>query len=166
MVSGGGSPADKDRWYGGDAECPFVLARSDAFYLFRNQRYGPNNLNTQYRSTDPLDFGVNDDSKIIGTLPVAAPEIIRHDGDYYIAALKRQLNGIRVARLKWWGPTEADRYYVYDNKQNGLCMAVTKAGGKTFYLYRKLPVPQDRQASRAYPPGSIHSSGSFPKSIR
>jgi len=101
MVSGGGTPATQDRWYGGDAECPFVLAHDDAFYLFRNQRYGPNNLNTQYRSKDPLDFGVDDDRKIIGTLPVAAPEIILHDGQYYIAALKRELNGIRIARLEW-----------------------------------------------------------------
>ncbi len=101
MVSGGGSPATQDRWYGGDAECPFVLARGGAFYLFRNQRYGPKNLNTQYRSQDPLDFGVDDDSKMIGTLPVAAPEIVLHDGAYYIAALKPELNGIRIVRLKW-----------------------------------------------------------------
>ncbi|MFO7904444.1 MAG: hypothetical protein ACQESR_10225 [Planctomycetota bacterium] len=101
MVSGGGSPATQDRWYGGDAECPFVLARDGAFYLFRNQRYGPTNLNTQYRSEDPLDFGVDDDSKIIGTLPVAAPEIVLHGGRCFIAALKRDLGGIRIARLKW-----------------------------------------------------------------
>jgi hypothetical protein len=101
MVSGGGSPATQDRWYGGDAECPFVVARGDAFYLFRNQRYGPNNVNTQYRSKDPFDFGVDDDSKIVGTLPIAAPEIILHDEAYFIAALEPELNGIRIARLKW-----------------------------------------------------------------
>jgi len=101
MVSGGGAPAKQDRWYGGDAECPFVLVLDNAFHLFRNQRYGPTNLNTQYRSPDPLDFGVDDDSHKIGTLPVAAPEVILHDGAYYIAALKPELDGIRIARLQW-----------------------------------------------------------------
>jgi hypothetical protein len=106
MVSGGGTPATQDRWYGGDAECPFVVARDDAFYLFRNQRYGPTNLNTQYRSEDPLDFGVDDDRDRIGTLPVAAPEIIQHEGVDYIAALLPELNGIRLARLKWVRPQQ------------------------------------------------------------
>ncbi len=101
MVSGGGAQATQDRWYGGDAECPFVLRYDDHFYLFRNQRYGPTNLNTQYRSPDPLDFGVDSDRYQISTLPVAAPEIVRHDGQYYIAALTPELNGIRIARLKW-----------------------------------------------------------------
>jgi hypothetical protein len=101
MVSGGGTPATQDRWYGGDAECPFVVPREGVFYLFRNQRYGRDNLNTQYRSDDPLDFGVDDDRYRIGTLPVAAPEIVVHDGASYIAALKPDLNGIRIARLKW-----------------------------------------------------------------
>ena len=101
MVSGGGSPATQDRWWGGDAECPHVVRRHGAFYLFRNQRYGPKNLNTQYRSQDPLDFGVDTDKYIVGTLPVAAPEIIRHDGRDYIAALLPSLKGIRIARLTW-----------------------------------------------------------------
>ncbi len=101
MVSGGGSPATEDRWYGGDAECPFVIPRAGAFYLFRNQRYGPDNLNTQYRSANPLDFGGDEDRYRTGTLPVAAPEIVLHDGQYYIAALTPELNGIRIARLKW-----------------------------------------------------------------
>jgi len=107
MVCGGGSPATQDRWYGGDAECPFVLEYHGALYLFRNQRYGPTNLNTQYRSPNPLDFGVDSDEYLIGTLPVAAPEIVLHDGQYYIAALLPSLKGIRVAKLKW-KPVEAE----------------------------------------------------------
>jgi hypothetical protein len=31
----------------------------------------------------------------------AAPEIIQHDGRDYIASVKPDFNGIRVARLKW-----------------------------------------------------------------
>jgi hypothetical protein len=101
MVSGGGSPATQDRWYGGDAECPFVLKYRNAFYLFRNQRYGPTNLNTQYRSPNPLDFGIESDKYLIGTLPVAAPEVVLFDGQYHIAALLPSLKGIRIAGLKW-----------------------------------------------------------------
>jgi hypothetical protein len=85
----------------GDCECPFVVERNGRFCLFRNQLYGTNNLNTQYVSADPLNFGVNDDSKCVGTLAVAAPEIIHFEGKYYVAALLPSLKGIRIARLKW-----------------------------------------------------------------
>ena len=101
MVSGGGSPIGKSNWFGGDAECPFVTNKDGQFYLFRNQRYGENNLNTQYCSPDPLDFGVNDDRYMIGEMNVAAPEIITHKGEYYMAALLPNLKGIRIAKLKW-----------------------------------------------------------------
>ena len=101
MVSAGGSVADKSNWYGGDAECPFVVHKDGVFYLFRNQLYGRNNLNTQYASPNPLCFGVGDDRFTIGQLAVAAPEIIHYEGQWYIAALKPSLKGIRIARLKW-----------------------------------------------------------------
>lgn len=101
MVSGGGSPIGKSNWFGGDAECPFVINKDGQFYLFRNQRYGEDNLNTQYCSPDPLDFGVNDDRYMIGEMNVAAPEIITHKGEYYMAALLPNLKGIRIAKLKW-----------------------------------------------------------------
>jgi hypothetical protein len=32
---------------------------------------------------------------------VAAPEIIEHDGQTYIASLLPQLDGIRIAKLGW-----------------------------------------------------------------
>jgi hypothetical protein len=101
MVSAGGEAARQSDWYGGDAECPFVLKKDDLYYLFRNQVYGKNHLNTQYASQNPLDFGVGHDDFRIGTLPVAAPEIILLDGQYYIAALNPGLDGIRIAKLRW-----------------------------------------------------------------
>ena len=101
LVSAGGVAKTQSNWWGGDAECPFVVQFKGMFYLFRNQLYGADNLNTQYASMNPMDFGVDDDRYRIGTLPVAAPEIIRHRGRYYIAALKPSLKGIRMARLKW-----------------------------------------------------------------
>jgi hypothetical protein len=100
-VSAGGIAATRTNWFGGDAECPFVVEREGLFYLFRNQLYGPKNLNTQYASPNPLSFGVGDDRYLVGSLPVAAPEIVRHEGEYYIAALMPNLKGIRIARLAW-----------------------------------------------------------------
>lgn len=100
-VSAGGSAGGKSNWYGGDCECPFVVHKDGLFYLFRNQRYGTDNLNTQYCSSDPADFGVDDDRCRIGALPVAAPEVVLHDDQYYIAALMPTLKGLRIAKLKW-----------------------------------------------------------------
>ena len=93
------------------AECPHVIYRKDTglYYLFRTQRYGKNNISSIYASPDPLNFGVNDDRFFIATLPVAAPEIVVHKGQYYIAALLPNLKGIRIARLKWVPVKAGDR---------------------------------------------------------
>jgi len=83
------------------AECPHVVFHEGYYYLFRTQKYGPNDHTSVYRSPDPLDFGVQDDQYLACTLPVAAPEIVVHEGQWYIAALLPSLKGIRVARLAW-----------------------------------------------------------------
>lgn len=101
IVSAGGTAATQSDWYGGDAECPFVVNRDGLFYFFRNQLYRGGALNTQYASRNPLNFGVGHDRFRIGTLPVAAPEIIEHEGRWYIAALNPELDGIRIAPLRW-----------------------------------------------------------------
>lgn len=101
MVAAGGIAATQTDWYGGDCECPFVVHQGEEFILFRTQRYGQSNQTTLYRSPDPLDFGIDDDRYRIGTLPVAAPEIIEQNGEMVIAALMPSLDGIRTARLSW-----------------------------------------------------------------
>jgi hypothetical protein len=85
------------------AECPFVVELTPgAFYLFRTQRYGQDAITRVYHSHDPLAFGVNEDARyLVGSLPVAAPEIVRHEGQWFIASLLPSLKGIRVARLEW-----------------------------------------------------------------
>ena len=83
------------------AECPHVVYLDGYYYLFRTQRYGQDAQTSVYRSQDPLDFGIEDDRCFVGTLPVAAPEIIQHDGKWFIAALNPRLNGIHIARLRW-----------------------------------------------------------------
>ena len=95
--------------FGGEAgtnafagECPFVVELSPSeFYLFRTQRYGQNAISRVYHSRDPLNFGVKDDKHLVCSLPVAAPELIRHEGQWYIAALLPSLKGIQIARMQW-----------------------------------------------------------------
>lgn len=106
MVSHGGSPGSGKLWL---AECPHVVQHNGKFYLFRTYSYGQYEDGIQvsepqtnvYCSDDLQNFGIDTDSLLVGILPVAAPEIIQHQGAWYIAALMPDLQGIRLARLNW-----------------------------------------------------------------
>lgn len=94
-----------------NSECPFVVQHENGWnYLFRTQEYGYKSpatpgghmpLTTVYVSDDLKTFGKNDDSHLATVLNVAAPEIFQHEGQWYIAALTEELDGIRLANLKW-----------------------------------------------------------------
>lgn len=101
VVAAGGLASSYTNWYGGDCECPFVVARNGDYYLFRNLLYGPYDLNVQYASRNPLSWGAGGDRNRIGHLFVAAPEIVLDRGQYYVAALTPALDGIRISRLRW-----------------------------------------------------------------
>jgi hypothetical protein len=85
------------------SECPFVVELEPGqFYLFRNQVYGKDAKCSVYFSRDPFDFGIDRDAgHFVGTLPVAAPEIIRHHNEWFIATLTPSLKGIQIAKLTW-----------------------------------------------------------------
>lgn len=87
------------------AECPHVVRVGGYWYLFRTQRYAGPPTTSVYRSKAPMDFGVDTDEHFVCLLEVAAPELIHCEGQWYIAALLPDIQGIRIARLKW----EADR---------------------------------------------------------
>jgi hypothetical protein len=97
VVAYGGS-AGTNQW---SSECPHVVKVSGGSYLlFKTQLYGPGAITRVYRSSNPLYFGVNEDAEyLIGTLPVAAPEILFDGGKTYIAALNPNLDGIRIAEI-------------------------------------------------------------------
>jgi len=105
-VSHGGSPGSGKLWL---AECPHVVNLNDLFYLFRTYSYGQYENGRQisepktniYYSSDPENFGIDTDSLFVVQLPVAAPEIIQHHGEWFIAALMPDLQGIRIAKLNW-----------------------------------------------------------------
>ncbi len=84
-------------------ECPHVvyLPEYDLYYLFVTQMYGKNSQTTVYASPNPMYFGIDDEQRKICTLPVAAPEIIKYNGKYLIFCLTDELDGIRVAELRW-----------------------------------------------------------------
>jgi len=100
VVAAGGEKSGITRY---SAECPFVVEPSPGeYYLFRTQKYGQNARTCVYHSRDPLSFGVNNDKEhFVCELPVAAPEIVFLDGEYYLVALLPSLKGIQVAKLKW-----------------------------------------------------------------
>ena len=95
IVSEGGSAGDGP-W---SAECPFVVFLDGYYYLFRTSSYVPP-VTHVYRSEDPLSFGRDDDSKKIGIIAAAAPEIIKAGGQYYISSTA-DYQGICVSKLSW-----------------------------------------------------------------
>lgn len=84
------------------SECPFVVERGGLYYLFRTQKYGPESITRVYVSDDVTKFGKDEDEQYLVTdLPIAAPEIVQHDGQEYLVATNLNLKGIRIAKLKW-----------------------------------------------------------------
>jgi len=77
----------------GNPESPFVIQRGQWYYLWQQM--------SVYRSDDPLDF---DRAELIAHMTGIwyngkwAPEVIEHQGQFYIAGYGR---GIHVARLQW-----------------------------------------------------------------
>ncbi len=85
------------------AESPFVQKYNDHYYLFRSSSMTGTTF--VYRSENPYNFGVNDDSKLIGELPVWAPEILEVDGEWFISDID-DFKGVKLARLKWENKAE------------------------------------------------------------
>ena len=88
------------------ATCPRVIESGPGhFFLLRTQSFGKDAKTSVYHSTDPLDFGIQgsngDALHFVTTLPVAAPELVRVDGQWFIAALRADLRGIQIAKLDW-----------------------------------------------------------------
>jgi hypothetical protein len=82
------------------AECPHVVYREGYYYLFRTTSYRKP-LTYIYRSTDPLDFGLDHDDKLIGSIAVAAPEIISDGKHDYISSVHDLAGGVQLSRLAW-----------------------------------------------------------------
>jgi beta-fructofuranosidase len=87
------------RW---DTECPHVVYREGAYYLFRTEDYA-GAVTHVFRSEAPYDFGIGDASETyVGDIAVAAPEIIVDaDGNEYITSNHDLRGGTHICRLGW-----------------------------------------------------------------
>jgi len=84
------------------AESPVVVERGGYYYMFRT--HGPAQSSTWvFRSTDPLNFGLETSELVTVLDEVIAPEIIVDDkGREYISKISEAgVYGIRIARLRW-----------------------------------------------------------------
>ena len=88
----------------GNPESPFVVWRGSWYYLWQQM--------SVYQSKDPLDF---DNAPLIAHMTGIwfngkwAPEIMQHEGNWYIAGYGR---GLHVARFEWVEKTseQVDRW--------------------------------------------------------
>ncbi|MGD9344773.1 MAG: hypothetical protein PVH84_02855 [Candidatus Aminicenantes bacterium] len=101
VVSSGGIGGDGPA----SAECAFVyyLPHDFAFYFFRAHPVKDSDeyATAVYRSENPLDFGVDSDEYLVGSLPFEVVRIIKDGPDFYLTALNPDYDGIRLARMKW-----------------------------------------------------------------
>jgi hypothetical protein len=83
-------------------ECPHVVFRAGAYYLFRTEAYSSAKTHV-FRSEDPFDFGIDDASaQYVGPIGVAAPEIIvDRGGAEYITSNHDLRGGTQLCRLAW-----------------------------------------------------------------
>ena len=80
------------------------VEEAGAYYLFRTHSKpegGEQMMTSGCRSADPLDFGIDDDSRLVATMDSEATWIVRESDDYYVTAVMPDLTGYRVARLEW-----------------------------------------------------------------
>ncbi len=109
LINWGDSVVVSSGGIGGDgpaaAECAFVyyFPHDHAFYFFRAFPVeGSEEYRTAiYRSQNPLDFGVDSDEYLIGSLPLEVVRIINSGPDFYITSLNPNYDGIRLAKMKW-----------------------------------------------------------------
>ena len=84
-----------------NSECPFVVFVDGYYYLFRTSEYRPPARTHIYRSEDPFDFGRGNDSKLVTTLRLAAPEVVKLGEQYYISTVEDLKGGVQLVKLKW-----------------------------------------------------------------
>ena len=79
-------------------ESPFVVKHAGLYYLFRASSI--TFLTYVYCSKTPYNFGVDHDDKLIATLPLKAPEVFEHAGQWYISDLA-DFKGIKLYKMDW-----------------------------------------------------------------
>jgi hypothetical protein len=81
-----------------DAESPFVVQHEGCFYLWRSSSISFKTF--VYRSADPYDFGIDDDRCLIAEFDLKAPEIICHQGQWFVSDLD-DFSRLVLRKLDW-----------------------------------------------------------------
>ena len=91
-----------------DAESPFVISHKGWYYLFRTRDANDTAAwkTCVYASTDPLDFGIGNDDKLLTTLSCAAIEIIADKREEYIASFGAK--NVPTGLPSWGGKSKTD----------------------------------------------------------
>jgi hypothetical protein len=87
-------------YHGSSAECPHVVHRGGAFYLFRTENY-PQGKTYVFRSEDPYDFGLDDDKNLVAQIDAAAVEVIVDGAKEYLSSNKDVWGGVHLHHLSW-----------------------------------------------------------------
>lgn len=80
------------------SESPFVVKYRGKYYLFRASSISF--LTYVYCSDTPYNFGIDNDDKLIATLPLKAPEVFEYNGQWYISDLA-DFKGIKLYKMEW-----------------------------------------------------------------
>ncbi len=82
-----------------DAESPFVVFVDGYFYLFRTSSISFKTV--VYRSEDPLDFGIDDDSKLIAELDLKILELFEHENQWYTTHISEDFQSVLLSKVEW-----------------------------------------------------------------
>ncbi len=82
-----------------DAESPFVVFIDGYFYLFRTSSMTFKSV--VYRSKDPQDFGINDDSKLVCELDEKILELFEYENQWYTTHISEDFQSVLLSKINW-----------------------------------------------------------------
>ncbi len=82
-----------------DAESPFVVFIDGYFYLFRTSSITFKTV--VYRSEDPQDFGIDDDSKLVTELDEKILELFEYEGQWYTTHISEDFQSVLLSKINW-----------------------------------------------------------------
>ncbi len=82
-----------------DAESPFVVFIEGYFYLFRTSSMTFKTV--VYRSEDPQEFGIDDDSKFVCELDEKILELFEHEGQWYTTHISEDFQSVLLSKITW-----------------------------------------------------------------
>ena len=82
-----------------DAESPFVVFIDGYFYLFRTSSITFKTV--VYRSEDPQDFGIDDDSKLVTELDEKILELFEYKNKWFTTHISEDFQSVLLSEISW-----------------------------------------------------------------